>query len=394
MILSGESTDPSSAPGPANAAALMKPFWRELQSVIVSLKFKSLRERMKTKNFYALFLFLLAAGTTLWLVMVPSPNFHTIVSETHKQISNIKNIPSNIRNSNTEQLEVDPKYLELLGLYDLATNVDEADSKTILATDPVIVVPVTSDAFTLAKSFLMSVMKLMPGKFVRFYDLGLSGKENFQLRKACNSTKTNCQLKVFPFSKYPSHVKSNDIKSYVPICIQESLNEFKAIIWSDPREHFLTSDLGAVIASARQTGILAWSIEDSASSITYPKQFTYFDTKPDSYYFNRAVKTNHLILFNTNFVKSKIMLPWIKCALVEECVSPTGSQNNGYCFQRKPRYLYSGCHFYEQSALNVILGKVFEEQPYLSFEKVFGDVMFNKTSASPVMEEFGENKFT
>ena len=67
------------------------------------------------------------------------------------------------------------------------------------------------------------------------------------------------------------------------------------------------------------------------------------------------------------------MLPWIKCALVEECISPTGSQT-GYCIRKKPRYLYTGCHHYEQSAFNLILGKAFsfDETPYACEDKVFG----------------------
>ena len=110
--------------------------------------------------------------------------------------------------------------------------------------------------------------------------------------------------------------------------------------------------------------------------------FTYFDVKTESYYFHRAIKTNHLILFNTDFVRTKIMLPWTKCALVEECVSPTGSQNSGYCTERKPRYLYTGCHHYEQSALNLILGKLFsyDEREYSTNVKIFGVELPNKNS--------------
>lgn len=112
--------------------------------------------------------------------------------------------------------------------------------------------------------------------------------------------------------------------------------------------------------------------------------FTYFEEKPENYYFHRAIKTSHLIIYNTDFVQTQIMLPWVKCALVEECISPTGSQNSGYCNQYKPRYLYTGCHHYEQSALNVILGKAFsfENAPYSTKEKIFGVVLVNKTVTS------------
>lgn len=363
--------------------------FREFSTFISSFKGKPLKEQMKTKNFYALILFLLAAGTTLWILIDPSPGLHTIVVETHRQISNIKNIPSNIRQTKKTLLDVDSKYLDVLG-FTVSTVKPVVDrSKTeILQTDPVIVVPVFSSTFEQTKIFLASVKKFLPEKHIVFYDLGLGGKESLILRKTCNSTKYNCEVKLFSYNKYPSHVHSQSFGSYIPICIQESLKEFGAVIWSDPHEYFLTKDISLVLTPAKRSGILAWTIDDATSTITYPKMFTFFEEKPENFYFHRAVKTSHLILYNTDFVQNNIMLPWIKCALIEECISPTGSQNSGYCMERQPRYLYSRCHHYEQSALNVILGKVFNynETKYSTSEKVFGIETGNKTMTSVTLE--------
>lgn len=356
--------------------------FREITSIVQSFRGKPLREQMKTKNFYAVILFLLAAVTTLWILVDPSPSLHTIVSETHKQISNIKNIPSNIRHTKKKLLEVDHKYLDLLGFPTSTVKPVVNKSKSaVLKTDPVVVVPVFSSAFEAARRFLASVRRHLPEKFVVFYDLGLGLKDSLMLKKTCNSTKYNCEVKLFTYNKYPSHVHSQALGSYVPICIQESLKEYGAVIWSIPQEYFLTKEISSVVSVAKEAGIAAWTIKDTTSSNTYPKMFTYFDENPENYYFHRAIKTSHLIVYNTDFVQSNIMLPWIKCALVEECISPTGSQNSGYCYQPKPRYLYTGCHHYEQSALNVILGKAFsyDNTEYSTTEKIFGVEHFNKT---------------
>lgn len=366
---------------------------REFSSVIKSLRGKPLREQMKTKNFYAVILFLLAAMTTLWILIDPSPSLHTIVLETHKQISNIKNIPSNIRHTKKKMLDVDDKYLDMLGFPTSTVKPSLNKSHSgILKNDPVIVVPVFSSGFEQAKVFLASVRKYLPEKFLVFYDLGLGGKEGLQLKKTCNITKYNCEVKSFSFNKYPSHVHSQGLGSYVPLCIQEALTEYGALIWSSPQEYFLTKEVSTVISKAREAGLAAWTIQDTTSSITYPKMFTYFEEKPEHYYFHRAIKTSHLVLFNTDFVKSNIMLPWVKCALVEECISPVGSQNTGYCYQPKPRYLYTGCHHYEQSALNVILGKAFsyDDSQYSTTEKIFGVELVNKTVTSAAIPSLRE----
>ena len=61
------------------------------------------------------------------------------------------------------------------------------------------------------------------------------------------------------------------------------------------------------------------------------------------------------------------MLPWIKCTLTKDCISPFGSQSGGCRFDKKPLYRYSGCHAYDSSALNVALGVAFPlHQPYIS----------------------------
>ncbi|XP_052285948.1 uncharacterized protein LOC127881840 [Dreissena polymorpha] len=364
--------------------------WRKVASFFSAFRGKTLSEQMKTKNFYVLVLFLLATLTSLWILIDPSPNLHTIVSETHRQISNI-HIPTKIRQDKNEMLDVNQKYLDALGMVfsksDPARLIVNVSKEVVLKTEPVIVVPVLPGAYDEARTFLASVKKFLPGKLVVFWDLGLSGKENNMLRKVCNGTVFNCNVKMFAYNKYPSHVQSHNLGSYVPLCIQESLSLFNVIIWSNPKEYFITKDISGVVAKARETGIAAWTIKDATSSITYFKMFTYFDVTPEQYYFHRAIKTSHLVVFNTEFIKKDVMLPWVKCALVEECISPTGSQNSGgYCIERKPRYLYSGCHNYEQSALNLILGKSFkfDESPYVVTDKIFGEEKMNKTVTSEI----------
>ena len=162
--------------------SFMKGLKREFHSVLVSLKGKPLREHMKTKNFYTLVLFLLAAITTIWLLLDPSPNFHTIVTETHKQISNIKNIPSNIRNTKAELLKVNSKYLEHLGFAGKGVRQQVNQTAAVLKTDPVIVSPVTPGKYAQAETFIRSVNKHLPGRFVVFLNIDLGGKETNLVR--------------------------------------------------------------------------------------------------------------------------------------------------------------------------------------------------------------------
>lgn len=341
-----------------------------VQSLFTSMKGRSFRELMKTKNFYLLILFLAAVFTTLWMLIDPS--LHTIVSETHKQITNIKNIPSNLKNSVKDLLDVDVSRFEQLGFDE-----DEfvpIDAESLLKKDPVVVVPVEKSYFERAKTFLWSVKKYVPEKFVVFYDLGLSNGDAFMLRKTCNDTKNNCKVKLFNYNKYPIHVRYLTIKSYIPLCIQESLTEYGAVIWSNPSEYFIAKNLSNSLAIARKYGIAAWLDEKYPTSyLAHPKMFTYFNEIPKNYYFHTAVKPNHLIIYNTEKIHKEVMLEWVKCALTEECIKPIGAQETGCNYPPKPLYLYSGCHRNEMAALNVVLGKAFKYYAvYTTESEVFG----------------------
>ena len=156
------------------------------------------------------------------------------------------------------------------------------------------------------------------------------------------------------------------------------LNQFGAIIWatSDHESYFVSSDLSGILNRANVTSFVAWTIEsmDSTSALTHPKMFEYFETKQEDFYFHRMVSTDHLVIFNSQTIHYELMQPWVECALTKSCIFPRGAQSVGCDHNRKPKYKYSGCHNFEVSALNVILGSLFGDgnSQYISQAEVFG----------------------
>lgn len=145
------------------------------------------------------------------------------------------------------------------------------------------------------------------------------------------------------------------------------------MLWAEPPEVLLTGQIHHLIKRAQTVGLVAWTIKDPVSSLTYTKMFKHFKARAEDYYFQESAKTSQLIIYNTKKIHNELMLPWVKCALVEECINPTGAQNVACDYERKPLFKYSGCHKYDMSALNVILGKIFQDFPeYTTSEKIFG----------------------
>lgn len=120
--------------------------------------------------------------------------------------------------------------------------------------------------------------------------------------------------------------------------------------------------------------------------MTHPKMFEYFQTRVQNFYFHRMIEPNVLIVYNTKKVHNDLMLPWIKCTLIPDCISPIGAQSYGCRFDKKPLFRYSGCHFYDTSALNVVLGLMFDftHKPYSSTDD--SDKFFRKITIQDLTE--------
>lgn len=342
-----------------------------LRQKLTSLRLNcKIRDQMKTKNFYILIIVLGATTLSLWLLSNPSPNLHTIVTQTHIQINNIKNIPQNIRTSNTEEFKVDPELLEDLGFHE-THSISYKDPMKGLH-DLMVGTAIKPGRYGESMSLIKSCQTHLPSVMVLVYDLGINYHQHHLIKAFCNETR-KCLLKIFQYEDYPSHVKDLEIRSYRPIIIQEILRDYGTVLWMEPPEVLLTGQIFHLIKRAQDVGLMAWTIKDPVSSLTYTKMLKHFKVRIEDYYFQESAKTSQLILFNTEKIHKELMLPWVKCALVEECISPTGAQNTACNYERRPLFKYSGCHKYDMSAFNVILGKMFSDVTvYMTTERVFG----------------------
>lgn len=174
------------------------------------------------------------------------------------------------------------------------------------------------------------------------------------------------------------------VYEYVYFIFQKLLNDNGTVIWVEPSGYsFISGDIKPLLRRAQETGIIAWTSKDPVSTITYDKMYKYFKASAEQYYFLETAYTNQLILHNSENLHNKVMLPWMKCALSSDCINPVGASNTG-CTDRKPLYLYRGCHKYDVAALNIILGQVFDydESRYKTKEKLFG-ILEEKKSTIP-----------
>lgn len=342
---------------------------------------------LRSKNFLILLLFFVAASIAVWLVTIPTPDIRSIMAKTHKHINSIKNmevIGQHPPEKKHDPTEVHKAYLELLGftdhshLYVMRSEVSSGVGRETTAIPdqlPTIVSGVSSSNYHNAIHLINSVQRYLTSQEVMIFDLGLGSYDLVQLKKHCNH-RTHCHIRSFDFDKFPHHLKDTHMQAFRPIAIQMALNDYGSVIWTDSSESFITDNISSVLQQAHSTGITAWTIKsrEPTSALTHPTMFQYFHTKQENYYFQHMVSSDHLVLYNTARIHKHLMLPWVRCALSTECMWPRGAQNTGCRRNRKPLYRYSGCHRCSTSALNVILGLMFDynEESYTSYHEVFG----------------------
>lgn len=246
------------------------------------------------------------------------------------------------------------------GSYSYGFNVLSTEEAAV--TWPVIVIPVLSGQGILAGKLLHSIRQHLPDYVVNIYDLGLGYYERQELIALCAniSTPSLCMLKPFVWEQYPSHISQTKYEAYRPIIIQETLNSSGAAFYLSPNQLIKDKVPEYVLQLARSKGVAAWGLQDSSSAITHPKTFAFFHTDSQPFYFHRTIRGDRLIVYNTDVVRKQLMLPWLQCTLTYRCLSPLGAQDTGCRSYRRPLYLYSGCHHYDWSVLNVVLGLLFK----------------------------------
>jgi len=170
-------------------------------------------------------------------------------------------------------------------------------------------------------------------------------------------------------------VQNSKHKAYLPLLLQETLQEFGAVFWCDVAMRFNSSTLSPeVTTQAFLYGFAAWSSRDAypTSTFTHYNMFRFFNTSHENFYFHRMSDPSKALYYYTKELHHRLMLPWVKCTLDYDCANPLGAQPFGCSYLHKPKYIYAGCHAYDTAAFNVLAGLMYNfDTPYLCKKHLF-----------------------
>lgn len=287
-----------------------------------------------------------------------------------------------------KELDVDPKYLHLLG-FTIDTSTTRGGSPhvyNLTKQNFSIVSYVQVGQLAASILHLQNLASVMPAsENLLIYDLGLSEVDLQTLTMFCNSSTIKCTIIQHDFTQYPSYIMDDKLHLFRPIIIKHALSRFKTILFT--ANHVRLRGSSKVFSEIRkktdeQSHVKSLKMKKlPITSSTHPRMFDYFDSDADSFLFVRQVTLDAVYFHSSKFLDEKILLPWIKCVLTPQCIQPIGaSSNTNHCrFNKKPQYRYSGCHAYDESAFNVVcsLAFNFNEAKYSAMTD-FDGALFHK----------------
>ncbi|KAF7288107.1 uncharacterized protein LOC143191961 [Rhynchophorus ferrugineus] len=353
---------------------------------------------MRIKNFV----------TTLCVILIVSFFFVILGQNKHQTIQDIvtttneqfQSFKENLRDAEKKALVTDQKLLDILGFTD--------DSPRLYPKDvwknsslPIIVTYVLKGEESQAIGLINNVAKVLANNTILVYNLGLSEYSLKTLQNYCNSSK--CQVMSLNFYDFPSHVQDEVLHAYRPLIIQDALSRTGAILFLECNYRFMFNVTPSMITDlferrVLKKGVLTFPLETKhpVTSLTHKKMFEYFRTDAENFQFLQMVKADVLFFVNLKEIHQEIILPWIQCALTHDCIFPIGAQSVGCKFDKKPSYRYSGCHSYDVSALNIVLGLRFKfmNKDYTFTRPVSYFTQISLSKADALLKEMEQNTTT
>ncbi|KAL3883552.1 hypothetical protein ACJMK2_029805 [Sinanodonta woodiana] len=220
---------------------------------------------------------------------------------------------------------------------------------------PVIVTAASSNHFMEVQAQMQNLHSVVFPKYKNvkfiFYDIGLSENETEMVKKHCR-----CEYRLFPFEKYPEHVRILKGYTFKPLIAQIVLNEYGFVLWIDASIRYLTGDLDSLFEMAMKDGIKIISGGFGVGYRTDPATFKSLREDPCLFADKNEIQTGFFLIYRTRFTIETIMRPWVSCALTSGCVYFPGSQDRISCVNQRG---LGFCHRFEQSVMSIILWRLY-----------------------------------
>ncbi|XP_046583907.1 uncharacterized protein LOC124291052 isoform X2 [Haliotis rubra] len=219
-----------------------------------------------------------------------------------------------------------------------------------------------------------------------YYDLGLWSWQRKQLEKHCR-----CEVRKFPQKYMPSRLQDLSCFTWKPIIIQANLPKTEILVWVDSCVRFWNKTAPYLLNDVERRGIITFGSNYSVGQHTMKETVAYMKEDTCSLAPVFEDQGGFLLFHNEQWIREAIVKPWVACAMSSNCMCPRHSRHMNRCNVNVR--MYNKCHRYDQSAINIILHKLFRghrsslyspfnERPNVTLERGGGDNYFGELERS------------
>ncbi len=227
----------------------------------------------------------------------------------------------------------------------------------------VIVNAMSSNHYPQSLNFIGSAQLNMPGTKIIVYDIGLNAEQVSELRTMCN-----VEVRYFNFSTYPEFMQPLKHFGWKPLIVKEVSLEHEIVVWADTSIRFKTSLKYHIFPYFLATNMTYIGIPHRSSAnivqFTHSQTVSYFNLTREMLTDFPQIQATFAIFWMKGEATTRIVNEWAKCATCEECIAPRGAVlGSGIDCLHKSKGAkgteFVGCHRFDQSALGMIVYKIF-----------------------------------
>ncbi|KAK7009471.1 hypothetical protein BgiMline_001001 [Biomphalaria glabrata] len=168
------------------------------------------------------------------------------------------------------------------------------------------------------------------------------------------------------FSRFVSLLHCYTWKALI---VNAHITKTNVLIWADTSVRFLQDpqSIRNIFSQVKTRGIQLGKGKKIVAHNTLASMFHYFQDEPCMYLKYNEAMSGMIVVNNDLLVRQAILEPWAACALNGSCMCPTERSDLHHivkastCRTRKSLYQYGVCHRFDQSAISILIAKLYQE---------------------------------
>ncbi|XP_046336559.2 uncharacterized protein LOC124118485 [Haliotis rufescens] len=206
----------------------------------------------------------------------------------------------------------------------------------------------------LIQNLHQNVFPLISNYTFVYYDLGLLPWQRKKLMRDCR-----CELRRFPVELMPPRLQDLQCYAWKSFIIQANLPKTDILVWVDSSVRFWNKTMPQLLDDVERRGIVTYADVHSVAQHTLMETMIYMKEDVCTL---APVAEDHggfLLLHNERWIREAVIKPLVACAMSPKCMCPRNPMDVIIC--DTGIHKYNKCHRFDQSAINIILSKLFRD---------------------------------